>query len=102
MSGLRGYDGKIMIDEGEASSDIRNIDEARSKLEAAIKLLDPAKIDRARMEGETRIIMENQLSTAVKKIRAQMENCVGTSSYIKDTVEKYRRIDRELEKKMRR
>ncbi|GHS95049.1 hypothetical protein AGMMS50276_09290 [Synergistales bacterium] len=101
MAGLRDYDGKIVIDESEANKDINYINDARAKLEAAVRLLDPAKLDRTRMEGETRVALESQLTAAIKKIRAQMDNCASMSRYIKDVVAKYRQIDREMAERMR-
>ena len=45
MSGLRDASGTIVIDEAEAESDIRKIELAKSKLNDAKQILNPANID---------------------------------------------------------
>jgi hypothetical protein len=101
MAGLRDFSGQIVIDEQEAAADIRNIDEARAKLAEARRLLDPRKLDDARMLGETRNALTVLLEKACKDLDDREAKCDRTKQFIKDTVAAYRRIDRELSESMR-
>ncbi len=102
MAGLRGYDGKIVIDEGEARADMRKIDEAASKLAKAREQLDPGRIDSASMAGKARATLDEQLNKICRDLSRMEEQCRETSGYIGKVVAHYQRIDAELEKQMRR
>ena len=101
MAWLRDYNGKIVIDEGEAAADIRKIEEAGAKSEEAIKMLDPGKIDDARMFGAARTVLNEVLEKMRGDLGKMRENCGYTKDFINSTVEKYRRIDRELRDAMK-
>jgi hypothetical protein len=101
MAGLRDYNGKIVIDDGEAAADVRRIETAGAKIEEAIKLLDPGKIDDARMFGAARTALDGVLEKMRGDLEKMRENCGHTKDFINNTVEKYRRIDRELRDTMK-
>lgn len=101
MAGLKGYDGNIVIEESEAKADIDNIKQAVTKLQKARELLNPAKIDDACMAGTMRAALDSQLNKLCADLKKFEESCGSTNGYIKKTVEKYQRIDREVAEKMR-
>jgi hypothetical protein len=101
MAGLRGYNGKIVIDEGEASRDVRNIEEARGKIAEAQRMLDSGKIDDARFFGAGRDALNEALAKIVKELGNLDGACGSSKKFINDTVAKYQRIDRELRNSMK-
>jgi hypothetical protein len=101
MAGLRDSSGKIVIDEHEAALDIRNIDEARTKLAEARRLLDSNKLSDSRMLGMTRDAFGTLLAKVCKELDGREAKCDATKDFIKKTVEKYQQLDRELSKHMR-
>jgi hypothetical protein len=98
MAGLRDADGTIVIDESEALADVKSIRDAKAKLQEAMKLLDPAKLDDGRMTGKARDALGEQLQRIYKNMENLGLNCDKTSRFIEQTVAKYRRIDSELAK----
>jgi hypothetical protein len=94
--------GTIVIDEREARDDIGNIRGAKAKLEEAMKLIDPAKLDDTRMSGKARNALGNQRQRIRRNLSDLSLNCEGTSRFIEQTVAKYQRIDRELAKIVKR
>ena len=100
MAGLRDSNGKIVIDEYEAAQDMQNIENARAKLAEARKLLDPNKLVDDRMLGATRDAFGSLLEKACKELRDREAKCDEIRNFIKSTVEKYQRIDRELGSQM--
>lgn len=101
MAGLRGYDGKIVIDENEANKDIKNIEQAVEKLERARELLSPSKIDDARMTGKMRYSLDSQLNKICSDLTVIERLCLKTNHFINKTVEKYKKIDEEVAKQIR-
>ena len=102
MARLRNSSGQIVIDEGEARADIRNIEQARAKLEEARRLLDPNKLDDARMLGAARDALDGLFVRACKDLDSWIRQCDETKNFINATVEKYQKIDRELAASTRR
>ena len=96
MSGLRDASGAIVIDEAEAEEDIRRIELAKSKLEAAKQILSPAKIDSERMFGATRDALEEQLTKIERDLSDWGDRCDFSVKYIRHVVAEYKRIDREF------
>lgn len=101
MAGLRGYDGKIVIDEREAREDMKKIDEAAAKLAKARELLDPGRIDANSMAGRLRAPLDEQLNKIRNDLNRMEAECKDTSGFIGKVVEKYKRIDAEVAKQIR-
>lgn len=99
MSGLRDASGAIVIDEAEAEEDIRSIELARSKLDEAKQILDPAKIDSERMYGMTRDALEEQFARITGDLNDWEERCEASIRYIRKIVAEYQRIDKEYARK---
>ena len=95
MAGLRDSNGQIVINEQEAEEDIRRIKQAMSKLSEARQALNASQIDSSRMRGETRDALEEIFSKLNKDINEREENCDAIAKYIRNVVERYKRIDRE-------
>jgi hypothetical protein len=91
-------DGSIVIDEREARADIENIRRAHAKLEEAMKLIDPAKLDDSRMAGKAGDALGDQRRRIYKNLANLSLNCEKSNQLIEQTVTKYQRIDRELAK----
>jgi hypothetical protein len=98
MTLLRDVDGTVVINEMEALVDIKSIRDAKAKLQEAVKLLDPARLDDARMSGKAREALGEQFQRICKDLANLGLNCDITNKFIENTVEKYQRIDRELAK----
>jgi uncharacterized protein YukE len=98
MAGLRDADGTVVIDEQEAHEDMKNILAAMRKLQEAMELIDPAKLDDARMLGRARDALNGQFQRIHKKLTGLSENCEKTSQFIGQTIAKYRQIDRDIAK----
>jgi hypothetical protein len=101
MAGLRDADGTVVIDEGEAREDMKNILDAMRKLQEAMELIDPAKLDDARMLGKGRDVLSVQFQRIHKKLTDLSGNCEKTSQFIGQTIAKYQQIDRELAKTLK-
>ena len=101
MAGLRDSNGKIVIDEAEAESEAKKIELAKSKLDEAMKLLDPSKIDSNRMRGETGDALQEIFKNFSKDFQQQSENCKTTAEFIRKVVTKYKRIDQEYSAKIK-
>lgn len=95
MRGLRDSSGQIVINEREAASDIRKIEAAAEKFRAALKLLDPAKLDDESFLGTTRGELDQLLVRIIRDINNKITQCEKTAGYIKYVVEKYQQSDRE-------
>jgi tRNA(Leu) C34 or U34 (ribose-2'-O)-methylase TrmL len=95
---FRDMDGTVVINEIEARSDIGNIRRAKAKLEEAMKLIDPAKLDDARMSGKAKDALEDQRRRIYKNLANLSSSCENSGQLIERAVAKYRRIDRELAK----
>ena len=93
--GLRDSNGQIVINEQEAEADIRKIEQAKSKLEEARKLLDASKFDRERMRGETLDALTDNFSKLNKELNDWETKCTLIVKYIRSIVANYKRIDRE-------
>jgi hypothetical protein len=98
MAELRDTDGTIVIDELEARADIGNIRQAKAKIEEAMKLIDPSKLDDTRMSGKARNALGDQLERIHKNLAGLFSNCEDSNRLIEQTVAKYQRIDSELAK----
>lgn len=96
MSGLRDASGTIVIDEAEAESDIRKIELAKSKLDEAKQILNPANIDGERMFGAARDALEEQLVRIGQDLSDWENRCDDSVRYIRHVVAEYKRIDREF------
>ncbi len=101
MSGLRDASGTIVIDEAEAESDIRKIELAKSKLNDAKQILNPANIDSERMFGAARDALEEQLLKISQDLSDWEDRCDSSVRYIRHVVAEYKRIDREFAAKAR-
>ena len=95
MAGLRDSNGQIVINEQEAEEDIRRLTKAMSKLSDARQALDASRIDSSRMRGETGDALAEVFSKLSKDINDRMDNCDGIAKYIRNVVNRYKRIDRE-------
>ncbi|MDR0647895.1 MAG: hypothetical protein LBF92_00965 [Synergistaceae bacterium] len=98
MAELRDADGTIVINEIEAQADIKNVSDARAKLLEAMRLLNPAKLDESRMSGKAKDALADQLQRIYKNMENLGLNCEKTSTFIEQTVAKYRQIDSDLAK----
>jgi hypothetical protein len=101
MAGLRDYNGRIVIDEGEAAADVRKIDEAINKITSVYQTIDPAKIDDSRFMGAAREGFDDFLGRIRKDLSDMKTRCESAKKLINDAVAKYRRIDMELRDSMR-
>ena len=101
MSGLRDASGTIVIDEAEAESDIRKIELAKSKLNDAKQILNPANIDSERIFGAARDALEEQLLKISQDLSDWEDRCDSSVRYIRHVVAEYKRIDREFAAKAR-
>ena len=95
MAGLRDSNGQIVINEQEAEDDIRKLRQAMSKLSDARQTLNASRIDSSRMRGETGDALAEVFSKLSKDINDRIENCDGIVRYIRNVVERYKRIDRD-------
>ena len=100
MAGLRDANGQIVIDEREAQSDVRKINQAKAKLAEVRKMLDPSKLDDSRMLGETRNALSEIFTKVSKELSNWEEKCDIVTRYITAVVEKYKRIDKEYASKV--
>lgn len=101
MANLRNANGQIVINEQEAAADIRRIRSAKQKIDEARAMLDPAKIDDEQMLGAARFAYAELLEKIRRELYARSSACENTATYIRNVVEKYQRIDRELAAKAR-
>ncbi len=101
MAGLMDANGQIVINEQEAEADIRKITQAKQKLAETRKMLDPSKLDDAHMQGVSRVALEEKLAKMNKDLDKYERNCDAVIRYIRSTIEKYKRIDREYKRKAR-
>ena len=101
MAGLRDANGQIVINEQEAESDIRKINQAKAKLVEARRMLNPSKLDDGRMLGATRNALNEKLAKMNRDLDTWEQNCDSAARYIRSVVDKYRRIDREYTQKAR-
>ena len=95
MAGLRDANGQIVINEQEAEADIRKIQQAMLKLSDVRGSLEPGKLDRERMRGETLDGYAEVLKRLIDDLKFWEEKCEATIKYIKDVVANYKRVDRE-------
>ena len=100
MAGLRNSNGQIVIDEREAMSDVRKINQAKAKLAEVREMLNPSRLDDSRMLGETRNALSGNLTKISKELSNWEEKCDVVAKYIMTVVEKYKRIDREYASKV--
>lgn len=100
MAGLRDSNGRIVIDEAEAEAEAKRILQAKAKLEEARSILDPSKIDAEHMRGETRDALEEVFSKLSRDFKQWEDKCNATADYIRVTVKKYQRIDKEYAAKV--
>ena len=101
MAGLRDSNGRIVIDEAEAESEARKIEQAKAKLDEARVYLDSSKLDSERMRGETRDALDEVYSRLTADFKKWEESCGMTAKYIRDIVKQYQKIDREYAAKVR-
>ena len=95
MAGLRNADGQIVINEQEAEEDIRRLNQVISKLSDARQALNASRIDSSRMRGETRDALAEVFSKLNKEMNEREDNCRTTIKYIREVVNRYKKIDRE-------
>jgi len=91
-----GYSYIIEINEAEAEQDVRNIEEAIAKISMARALLNPGKIQDENMLGNTRTTLDEQMGKFCKELEELETTCRTTGKFIRSTVEKYKKLDREL------
>lgn len=101
MRGLRDSTGQIVINEAEAESDIRKIEQAKSKLSEAIRILNPSGIDSGRMLGDTRDALDEKLNAINKEIQMWDNRCTTVVRFIRNVVQNYKRIDREYSQRQK-
>ncbi|MDR1472248.1 MAG: hypothetical protein LBS75_06970 [Synergistaceae bacterium] len=101
MAVYRDSSGRIMIDEGEARSDVKKIDSAKSKLAQARDLLNPGKIDGLVVGGSAREALDEKLAKICADLSQLETSCGDTGNFINSTVAKYQRIDREIRDSIR-
>ena len=101
MAGLRDSNGTIVIYEHEANQDIQYIDEAKTKLAEARKLLDPNKLADDRMLGATRDALAELLGKICKDLSDREAKCNDTRNFIRTVIEHYQRTDREYSNRIR-
>lgn len=94
MAGLKDSSGQIVINDREAEADIRKINNAKRRLENVIDMLDPSKLDDNKLQGETKAALEDQLHTAISKLKDLSNQCEAIVRYIRGVVTVYKAIDK--------
>ena len=101
MAELRDADGrKVVIDDPKVEVHIRVLETARGKLEAIQQELNPEKLDNSLMDGDMRVVVVQKLDETRKKMPALLKECDDVLRGIQQTVEKYKRIDKEAAEKI--
>ena len=96
MSGLKDSNGKVVMDEAEAESDVRSIMSAQAKLQEAQRYLDPRNLDSGRMYGAAHDALEEQLTRISYEMSKWQDMCDASVKYIRKAVAKYKQTDKEF------
>ncbi|MBR1418041.1 MAG: hypothetical protein IJ576_03645 [Synergistaceae bacterium] len=99
MAGLMDSNGQIVINELEAEADIRKIIAAKQRLAEVRNMLNPSKLDDEHMLGSVRSALEEKLAKMNRDLDKYERSCDSVIKYIRSTIDKYKRIDREYKRK---
>lgn len=98
----RDYNGKITIDETAARNDIRKINAAIAKLEAARNSVNHLIQQASSMKGQTGQAIVSKSGELQKQLNDLIGNLSTEVTAINQTVAKYKRLDQQVKAAIRR
>ena len=93
-------DGLIMIDEVEASEDIKKLKSALVVMEDALNILNNIVNINGAFKGDTAIAIDTASAELIKKVNEQKTGIENTIEQINSLINKYRAIDMNIKNRI--